>query len=571
MADIARLDKSRRVAVGTLEKDSKLREIYESTRFKDPKGVPEKLQGELHEYLVRLLQVYSENPRNGCHGKWLEAYNDFIDDVYVGECDDETNCAFYGLVGSDKDSYLRMVAESTREASKTCYNVMQAQMRGLMETEFEHSNSGPTTLAKRLLKTQVSRQLEREKWAREMVTILQLASGLDQETPVNLGEVVNALDKIKTGDEETIQRFTSALSEYAVNNVDLKDSTDDPNGRGRFGKAMGKLCRPYTDLKKFLAETGGINTDDDESERKPFEFYTLIYSLVRVTNHDAIFGVTKDQFEDDVIKNRWEALYLATFACQIISTTWGELDYETNKAKFNVLLRPTASIMIADWPIEVLQDKLPVLYPKAGGAPSSSSRKSSNKDKSGSKSAMFGKKFKLNFRSSKDKEAEQHQHQHQQPTPAPLPAAPLPGLASILDNPAGPPPMSAHESQHIVQRKAEHETSKPAPSSSASSLMEPAKESARDAPIMSLDTILMFKKLHGRYPKLPEYYKKIYPELPDDLSGEYPKELGQPTTARPQPKPVAPMPAYVAPKPAYAAPVHKSNKPDFSSLAGLKF
>lgn len=356
------LDKFNSVTRGELKmisEDRRLREIFESTNYKD-NTVPKELTEKIMDYMTKLLKIYADNPRNGCHSLWLESYNDFVEDVYLNDCEDDKTCVHFGYEHSENDSYLNLVYEATRQASKNCYNVLQRQMASLMDEAYKHEAS----LYKKLITSasKTAKQTNSMKLSREMIRILQLVTGSEPDKPIRLADVSKDLLALKDNDETEIEKFTNAISKYAMQKVDLNDSSNDPEGRARFGKAMTKLCKPYIDPKFFLAQTGGStlweNDDEGSSNKKSFEFYHLIYSLVRLTNHESIYGITKDKFEEDVFKNNWASLYLVTLACQMISTTWGQLDYETNQGEYKVYLRPNAQVLIEDWPIEVIVTKL---------------------------------------------------------------------------------------------------------------------------------------------------------------------------------------------------------------------
>lgn len=343
--------------------DARFKNLSASTGFKGDK-IPNELKEKLHEYFARLLKIHADNPKNGCHSLWLEAYNDFIEDIYYGKCEEEheEECVPFGLDGSDQDSYLNLIVDSTKQAASNCYNhVTQRQMAGLISAAYEQeSKSGLYSKLKTAATGKVAKQSDSMRWSREMINILQLVTGSDPEKPIHLPLVVQALHKLKNNEPETVEKFTDAISQYANQNVNLKDTGDDPDGRARFGHAMTKLCKPYIDPKLFLSQTGGSTLweDDPNAAKRPFEFYNLIYSLVRLTNYPSIFGITKEKFEEDVLANHWESLYLATFSCQIISTTWGQLDYDTNQDVYKVYLRPNFEVTIEDWPIVVINQRL---------------------------------------------------------------------------------------------------------------------------------------------------------------------------------------------------------------------
>lgn len=356
--DVSRFNSATKKELKAIKKDAKFKEISESTMFKGDK-LPQKLKNNIHEYLLRLMKIYNENPRNGCHSLWMEAYNDFIEDIYLADCEDEDNCLFFELEGADKDSYLSLIVESTKDASKDCFNVMQTQMNGLMHKAYDDETMTGLYTKLKAATSKVARQSKSHGWSREMIRILQLITQTDVETPIDLTKVVEVLHNLKNNDDEEVKRFTKSIADFAMSKVNLKDTVNDPQGRIRFGKALTKLCRPYIDPKEFLSRTGGSTLWEDEpGMKKPFEFYHLIYSLIRITNHEAIFMVTKQKFEEDVLKNDWVALYLATFACQMISTTWGRLNYDTNEGKYTVSLRPNARVLIEDWPIDLIETEL---------------------------------------------------------------------------------------------------------------------------------------------------------------------------------------------------------------------
>lgn len=360
--DLDRFNSATKEELKMISEDKKLKEIYESTNFKDDK-IPKELKEKMMDYLLKLLKIYADNPRNGCHSLWLESYNDFIEEVYLNDCEveDEVDkkCVYFGYENSQNDSYLNMIFEATKQASKNCYNVLQRQMAGLLDEAYKHEASIYKKF--KVSTNKLGKQFDSTtKLSRDMIRILQLVTGNDQDKPIKLADVSKDLLALKDNDESEIEKFTEAVSKYAMQKVDMKDTSNDPEGRARFGKAMTKLCKPYIDPKFFLAQTGGSTLweDDEDSTKKPFEFYHLIYSLVRLTNHESIYGISKEKFEEDVMKNKWQSLYLVTLACQMISTTWGQLDYETNRGEYKVYLRPNAQVLIEDWPIELIDNKL---------------------------------------------------------------------------------------------------------------------------------------------------------------------------------------------------------------------
>jgi len=555
--DLERMSADQRREHSLLINDEDLELIYNGTLFRQAdKRVPQRILSLVYDYVIELMRIFKKNPRTGCHSYWLEAYNDFVEDVVLIDCEhsDESKCVKYGFAEGESDTYLKMIYESTVAAGKQCYNVMQKQIHGLLDGEFVASKN---SLKKHFKSSKATKQSESKRWPREMIAILQLVSGLPAEQAINLGQCVVDLERIKTGKKDTIEVFTKALAKYAIENVDINDTGNDPNGLARYGRAMTRLCRPYTSPKRFSSMTGGLGAEVDDQEHKPFEFYNIIYSLVRITNHQALFGISKEQFEEDVLNNAWELLYLATFACQVISVTWGHLNHDSNVAQFEVNLRPKTGSIIEDWPIAVMTQRLPILYQH-------------NQDSSliGGGS-IFGSKLKLfggaaNRKSIGGPKSGDSQSANNEPQPqtsvAPKAAPQEPVQERQLDREVSmsvAPPKAQPTLPVAPEVEAPREKAAPALAQQASSGGQPKNgmlsmlgrhrklagqqeqpagqqsgqggqsAASKGTPIMSRETIQMFKKLHGRYPKLSDEYKKIYPELAnEDLSGEHPKELG---------------------------------------------
>lgn len=358
--------------VDDLRLDETLESIYRDTLFGQPDvaqtvngkrtltspGVPRKMRLKLKKYLLRLLDINNQNPGKGCHSLWLDAYTSFMEQVYL-DCGGQSECVHFGEQRLDEDRYFRLIAESTRQSSINCYNTMQSSILSLMRESYDKKASSVQLMRAMMRKGKQDRQYESQKWSREMVKILQLVSGQDQDKPISLGEVTRKLWEIKGGDEEESKRLLKALGEYAIANTDMKATENDPQGVKRYARAMTRLCKPYIDEKLFLAKAGAIDLDEEEIKNKePFLFYHLIYSLIRLTNHESIYDITKDQFEQDVLKNQWEALYLATFACQMMSTTMGELSSDTNENAYEVSFQYDSVQYVEDWPLEVMNQRL---------------------------------------------------------------------------------------------------------------------------------------------------------------------------------------------------------------------
>lgn len=353
--DIERFSVSNRGECDQLNDDPKLRQIYDSTGFKDD-SLPEEIKAELFKYFSKLIGYFAENPMAGCHSLWLEAYNDFIEDVYLKDCEEDDNCEYFGLPDSMNDSYLKLVVESTKDASQICYEVMQEGIVPMMEDRLSPPKSFWSRSSSK--NTPASKQAAQNNWGEGMLRVLQLASDTESSQPVDLVKVVLNLERLKNEDRKAIKKFTKALGEYALTDktIDVAANDDDFSGTKRFAKSMSNLCRPF-----MLNALPLLQSDDQKTN--PFEFYSIVYSLVRLTNHESLFGITKTQFEEDILENHWEALYLAVFACQLISTSHAVLNYDKNKPTFAVGLKPSAHILIDDWPIEVLREKIPSQMP----------------------------------------------------------------------------------------------------------------------------------------------------------------------------------------------------------------
>lgn len=358
--DYNRFSVKTRMDYDQLVQDQGLREIYESTGFKDD-AIPDNIKGALDNYLHKLMGFFTENPTSGCHSLWLEAYNDFIEDVYLADCEEDENCEYFNLPGSMKDSYLKAIVSSTIDASQVCYEVMLEGIVPMMEDRLSPPKSFWSMSSSK--DTPASKQAAKNNWGEGMLRVLQLASDTERSQPVDLVKVVMNLERLKHEDRKAIKKFTKALGEYALSDqtINVASNDNDFSGRKRFGKSMSNLCRP------FMPDAAA--TDDSEENRNPFEFYSVVYSLVRLTNHESIFGIRKPQLEEDILENHWEALYLAVFACQLISTSHAELNYDKNKASFMVGLKPHAHILIDDWPIEVLKEKIPSQMPDLAEQP----------------------------------------------------------------------------------------------------------------------------------------------------------------------------------------------------------
>lgn len=537
--DVEILTKNEKSYLKSLENDPILKQTYTSTKFIGPQ-LPESLMRQLYDYIIELLKINYDNPKSGCHGLWLEAYLNFLEDVYIKDCEDETNCVFYDYPGHENDSYLKLIAESTILASQTCYEVMQHQMRNLIEAEYENSNSGQNNLAKRLRSkpNRVLMQSKEKKWSREMIGVLQMASGVDSDQPVNLGDVVTELNRITSEDKPSMDRLTNGLSEYALQNVNLKDSDNDPKGFKRFEKAKAKLCGLYMD--STLIPRDNERDTGTEDEKKPFEYYNLIYSLVKITNHEPIFHISKHKFEEEMLENNWEPLYLAAYTCQVISATWGELSFVTNSEAFKVKFRPNFNIMIQDWPLNLLTERLPFIYPKSTMEPSytpaTPEHPSSSESKHHGSSPVFGKKLKFLMKTSVDKIHDQGatsprsrgpQAHQQEMAPASSPASPLgqaPAPAPV--QPPAPTPAPAPAPATIpTPAPAPVKVSAPFPIPVRSIRVSTPPPEPANRQYISLDTIYKFRDLHGRYPSLPPDIRKIYPELPEDLTKTYPKKI----------------------------------------------
>lgn len=526
--DLERFNVAAKEQTTSIAKDTKLNSLYRLTDF-DGDKIPDDVKEKIHEYLSKLLKIYADNPRSGCNGLWLEAYDDFIEDVYLDGCDSDDDCLhFGGFESSESDSYLKLVVESTKFAAKNCYNIMMKQMQGLMTASFDKESSVTTILSKKIGKI-ASSGSDGHKFNADMTKILQLISGKNN---INLLEVAESLKNVKENDQETIDRITKSIAAYATQNVNVKDSANDVDGRARFGKTMTKICSPYIDKKSFLAQIGGANLlEDSSSTKKPFEFYNLIYSLIRITNQESIYGISKDMFEDDVMKFQWEPLYLTTFACQIISTTWGELDYDTNAPEYQVSLRPDADVQIEDWPITVIEAKLAALNPRKW------------------------------FNSGDSKE-------QKKPVGRPM-NRPTVGLTKharekklglsldLLKNAKLGRSSDAKQPQKTAQSSQNEQPKESVVQPEPVTYMMPSKPQPT---VMSLQTIEMFRDLHGRYPKnMPEYIREIYPQIPEDYkTAEYPKKSIMPVkneNAAPkveEPKPVAKPAPVPAPAPVRA-------------------
>lgn len=590
--DMDRFNENTKADNEKLSKDPELKKFYTTTKFKGDK-IPKELKDKLKEYFDRLMQIHAENPTKGCNGLYLAAYDDFIEDVYLGDCEDDDDCEYFGKYakfnGIKKEPYLNLIVDSTKQATKNCYSVVQKQMVAHMHQAYEDEPLSDSIKRKfKQINSSAAKQSTEKKWGREMMRILQLTSNKGADDVVDLREVVKVLKGVKEDDEEIKESFTESVSAYATKELDTKDSAGDANGRARYGKAMRDLCKPYIDKQSFLVRTGGSHlwTEDPTSKRKPFEFFELVYSLIRITNHMSFYKITKEKFENDVIKNGWEALYMATYACQLISTTWGELSYDTNKAEFSVKLRKSYHDLIDDWPIEVMNDeymkKAPAMIP-----PKSPARDVIKhlEDSSGGKGRFGFGRFKLGRKSSKkdsDEESdyEQEQDEATQPpmrklvaprspnrarkthtkepepeeeidddeeepedsTPPPrrkLPVRrPIRGRKAALKEPEPedePEPEPEPELEPEVEPEPERQPipSRRRPAKTSQTSQTPTLPSSvpsapsRGGENMSLDSIEMFRKLHGKFPKLSESaHRKYSNHLPEDLSGTYEKELG---------------------------------------------
>lgn len=376
-------------SIRDLRTDTTLESIYRSTLFsksdvyetvdgkrkaKD-QGVSRRMRLKLKKYLLRLLDINNQNPSKGCHSLWLDAYTSFMEQVYL-DCAGKPDCEHFGDERLDEDPYFRLIATSTIQASTACYNTMQNSILSLMKNSYD-SKASVVTRAIRF--TSAKSEYDEQKWSREMVKILQLVNGQQQ---ISLGEVVRKLWEIKATegqrDREESTHFLAALGEYAIANADMKTSNDDPQGIKRYARAMTRLCKPYIDEKLFLAKAGAIDLDEEEIKNKePFLFYHLIYSLIRLTNHESIYKISKDQFEKDVMANHWEALYLTTFACQLMSTTTGELSADTNENAYEVSFQYDWRDYVDDWPLQMMKENMM----KVAGKPDQSVVKISSRGK----------------------------------------------------------------------------------------------------------------------------------------------------------------------------------------------
>lgn len=470
--DVDQLGKTNTVKLSNLAEDQTFKQIFASTQFKTD-SLPRNLTNEIYNYIMRLLEVHAGNPSNGCHSLWMDAYNDFIEQVYIGNCETEEGCNFYGIEHSDDDSYLRLIAQSTKEATASCYNVMQKQMPALWKesrrAEDHSSFRGKVKAAIGKLMGQTEQ------------SILQLVSGGDPNKSVDLAQVADDLRRIKAQDEKAIKRMTGALANYVKHNADLGSTAGDAYGRVRYGRALTKLCRSYTDPNFFLAATGGAAVDEDpDVVKKPFDFYHLIYSLVKVTNHEPVYGVSKEKFEKDIIRHKWVPLYLATLACQIIATSVGSLNFDSNEGNFEVELDLAARVLYADWPISAIVSKL---------KPDPDSRKKSF--------SLFNRHKGHDDDSDSDSEDyEESRVPHYTPAPHQQQPAPAPAAAGF-QVPLANKPKEVKYSPPILDANG-HVIHPPIP-----------------LPSMSEESIKMFILLKGRYPNdMPPNIDKYYTWMP---------------------------------------------------------
>lgn len=535
--DLDKFNSATKEELKMISEDKKLKEIYGSTNFKDDQ-IPKELKEKIMDYLLKLLKIYADNPRNGCHSLWLESYNDFIEEVYLNDCEveDEVDkkCVYFGYENSQNDSYLNLIFEATKQASKNCYNVLQRQMSNLLDEATKHDASIYKKFKVSTNKLGKQSDTSTNKLSIEMVKILQLVTGNDQDKPIKLADVSKDLLALKDNDEIEIEKFTEAVSKYAMQKVDMKDTSNDPEGRARFGKAMTKLCKPYIDPKFFLAQTGGSTLweDADDSTKKPFEFYHLIYSLVRLTNHESIYGISKEKFEQDVIANKWQSLYLVTLACQMISTTWGQLDYETNRGEYKVYLRPNAQVLIEDWPIEFIDNKLqsetnsqsdiepelepetmPVLKEQEQSKQESQVKPDQVEQKTPVSPPSISNptiKSKPKSSDSTTQQQQQQQHQYQQKS------RPESGnrFGFKFKNPLKSPKLGDSGQQNKAFDSNFPDRSPP---------VTPRSPDRGKSSQLSPETLEMFKQLHGRLPKNSPGEK--FPEADRKLEGIFPKAL----------------------------------------------
>lgn len=350
--DVDQLSDKNKNKLNDLAKDAQFRQIYESTAFKND-TLPWKVLDDLHVYLAKLMLIHAKSPYKGCHSVWMDTHNRFIERAYLSDCESETDCHPYGIEHSDEDSYLRLITESTRNAVTNCYEVMLQQMPAIWK---KHRKSDESKLQNWL-------HLGKHPEPEQNVQVLRVLSGCDNgkssKCSVDIVAVAEELQQVKKFSTKAVKNFTDAIANYAKRNVDLAANGGDPLGQVRYGKALTRLCESFIDKEAFKSQTGGATVDEGPAKKdKPMNVYPLISSLIKVTNHEPIFHISKEQFQNDVVNNNWTPLYLTTLACQIMATSLGYLNYNSNEGSYDVNLDMMSSIMYEDWPIDVIVSRL---------------------------------------------------------------------------------------------------------------------------------------------------------------------------------------------------------------------
>lgn len=309
------------------KEDQKLIDLYKNTKVDSLSDDSKRCVARLMVHSIQAKKQYSDVV---CNNHWIDLFNKFA------ACQGEM------LPMRDEDSYLRVIYDLVRQRANECFD---NEINALNVAIYKEYKNNPFSIAVNKFSywDESRKQNGARNYPTNLATILKALQGTEGQ--VNIREVANIVRGIGLDNQIFKERLLNNMAKFADATIKAnsfhfrksKKGVDDPTGVQRYDRMVDNMCN-------FFRASNSENY---------YDFVTPFVRMVTMLKYPEIFGISKDQFVDKVLRHSHEtgALYLSVSGCNILSFTEGQFvrQPQHKDLKYKVVFKQNTKSMV-HWP-----------------------------------------------------------------------------------------------------------------------------------------------------------------------------------------------------------------------------
>lgn len=309
--------------------DRELERLYRDTQIDQfEKLEPKECIGNL---LTGTIQAKHQYKAVACNSDFIQLY------IQFAECHD-TIPNWREL--KETDSYLNVIYDLLKRRGLECFDYeiesLNAAVRGnYVNNPFRHfKNKASSVFPWKKLAEQRGDRL----WPEPITKLLDAVQG-GNGLKINIRYVHQLIRGVSQNDPKLRRVFLDNMSAYATKRIKTSNEIvpGDQYGHQRYADLVDRLCNYFR----------SSNADGY------VDFATPFIRMIRMLNHEDVFGIGLDYFIGNVFARSYETapLYMSVSSCNLLTFTIGQLDQapQNRNKRFIVEFKPDTSQMI-QWP-----------------------------------------------------------------------------------------------------------------------------------------------------------------------------------------------------------------------------